>query len=52
MKFIHITDTHFTGSSNTRVGDYLEDLLEKFRFVVARANTTGATLLHSGDIYR
>lgn len=49
MQFLHITDTHFTSSSNTRVGDYAEDLFVKLEYFVEKCNALKAVPLHSGD---
>lgn len=50
-KFVHITDTHFTSSSNVRAGDLFKDQIDKLRWVVAYANANNADLLHSGDFF-
>ena len=49
--FLHITDTHFTSSSNTRVGDYFEDLCVKFEYFIDKCNELKAVPLHSGDFF-
>lgn len=50
-KFVFITDTHFTSSSNVRAGDLHKDQIDKLRWVVDFANKENATLLHSGDFF-
>lgn len=50
-KFVHITDTHFTSSSNVRAGDLFKDQIDKLKWVVAYANANNADILHSGDFF-
>lgn len=50
-KFVFITDTHFTSSSNVRAGDLHKDQMDKLRWVVDFANKNKAILLHSGDFF-
>lgn len=49
--YVFITDTHFTASSNVRVGDYFQDLKDKLSYVVEKANEWNATIIHSGDFF-
>lgn len=51
LKLGFITDTHFTSSSNVRVGDIHEDQMEKLRWVVEWANKNKAVLIHGGDFF-
>lgn len=51
IRFAHITDTHFAVSSNVRAGEYLDDLIEKFDWVIDWCNKNKAILIHSGDFF-
>lgn len=51
MKFAFITDTHFKHHSNVRTGEFLQDLLAKFKFVIDWCNENDAQLLIGGDVF-
>lgn len=50
-KFVFVTDLHLTTSVPFRVGDSLQDCLDKIAYVINYANRLGARILIGGDIF-
>lgn len=50
-QYVFITDSHFNSHSNVRNGDVLDDLIQKFDWVIDYCNTHDCILLHGGDVF-
>lgn len=50
-KYVFITDTHLITSVPFRVGDSLQDCLDKITYVIDYANRIGARILIGGDVF-
>lgn len=50
-KVLFITDLHIKAESGVRVGNYLDDVLDKLDFVANYANENDCTTIFGGDIF-